>query len=282
MRPSAHPRSLDPVHNACLIAFGWVYDPAGVYVMYWAFYDASGSQTAQEGSIVVLSLVATVDKWFKFDDRWDEVLETFDAPYFHMKEFAVGVGPFESWKDDKGRRAEFCRALIAVIKLNSNKVFLRAMHLGDFHRANAQYQLAEAFNVEGRKDAGAYTMAAIMCHDAVDSWVRDKKGGHVLHAFEDGDAGRKAAQVFIGKGALWMPKKHEETGRRVRQFEAADFVAWEFRRVIKQYLHRGDGLRASFLSMRKNLQCDAGLINGEQLVMKCRENPDFTPPRRDR
>lgn len=281
MKPSAHPHYLDPVHNACLIAFRWDYDPANVYVMYWAFYDASGSQTDRSGPLVVAGVVATVDKWREFEPEWQAVLDDFAVPHFHMKDFAPGSRAFESWKHDKPRRAEFCRRLIAVIKQNTNKIFMRGLMMEDFHCVNERYTLSEAYAHGGTKDAGAYTLLTAQCLDAVVNWVGERKGwdNQLMHIVEAGDPGSKALQALLGRSypVFFSPKIDASLGRRVRFLEAADFIGWEFRRVLRDR-HSYESVedmpfRKSVLEIHKQLQYDDGWIPRHELERICRTNP---------
>lgn len=249
-------------------------------MIYWAFYDASGTQTMERGPLVVTGIVATEAKWRKFDSRWQAVLNDFGLSHFHMKEFAPGIGPYTAWKHDRSRRAEFCRRLIAVIKLNTNKIFLRGMMMEDFHSVNEKYSLVEAYSRGGTKDAGAYTVLSAQCLDAVVTWIMDTKGAHsqLLHIVETGDAGMKSLRALVGQKqpVFFSGKIDANSGRSVRFLEAADFVAWEFRRVL-QDRHANESVhnmpfRKSVLEMHKQLQYDDRWIPGYELERLCRES----------
>ena len=83
-----------------------------------AFYDASGSQVdTQREPILVAGLLSTSHRWARFDTQWKGVLEGFDAPYLHMREFTAFKGPFaHGWRGDDARQTAFLEGLGRAIK----------------------------------------------------------------------------------------------------------------------------------------------------------------------
>jgi hypothetical protein len=72
----------------------------GLWAMLTAYFDESGTQGSSP-ILVVAGLVSESKQWLKFSNEWARALERANAPYFHMKEFAHGVGAFKGWKQEQ-------------------------------------------------------------------------------------------------------------------------------------------------------------------------------------
>ena len=99
--------------------------------MFVAFYDASGSEEDRDGSLYVVGYAIHRAEVAKLDRDWSAVLRRFEVPYFHMKEFAPGVGPFAPWRDDTDKRRNFLEQLFRVVKKDVNKSFGHGFPLAD-------------------------------------------------------------------------------------------------------------------------------------------------------
>src|ERR1700691_3026173 len=59
------------------------------------YFDTSGkASSASAIELVVSGFVSTRKKWNRFEEQWQAVLEEFEVPYFHMKEFGPSTGVF--------------------------------------------------------------------------------------------------------------------------------------------------------------------------------------------
>jgi hypothetical protein len=233
---------------------------------YIAFYDASGSETDGDGVIYVAGMLSTADKWFRLDREWADVLRRFRVPYFHMKEFAPGVGPFASWRDDKDKRREFLERLFRVVKKGVNKSFGHGFSLADFRSVNRLYRFSEQYG-------GAYSFAAGACSASVRQWMaKNKPRTAIYHVFEKGDAGQhhlaRLLPKYEGIIPLIIPKTETYNGAVIgfAAFQAADLIAWEMRRGLDDFL-KGAGIqpRKSLTALLRTIptQCrfqDAGGI----------------------
>lgn len=247
--------------------------------MYWAYYDTSGAQSdTSESTIVVMCLVSTAEKWREFEKQWDAALNEFDVPHFHMKEYAHFRGPFEEWREDPQRRAALVERLIHIIKNGVDKGLYHSMLLADFEHTNKRYRLAESY-ARGTRDAGAYALLNLATKGEVDAWVCERSIAGVHHFFERGDAGQRALQAFMDGSFAFVPKVDSRTGRRVRPFEAADFLAYEFRKVLDR--NKPAEFRRSLYEIFKHLPIQGWIMDREMMERMCRENPSFFPPRTD-
>jgi len=231
--------------------------------MYTCYYDASGSQSQPDKPLVVVGLLSTEGKWLKCEKEWDAVLAEFGAPYLHMKEFAPGVGPFASWKDDKPRRADFLNRLIMVLKHHVNKVFQYRMVPDVFWTLNKERKLVEEWG-------GPYALLAAFSLLQAESWWEIRHGlqGHQLHqVVEKGDAGQGA---FMNSASKWerpptlLRKVDPATGRHLVPFQATDFLAYESRRNIEIGLSgQEQTIRASLAELLRQLPYERGYIDEE-------------------
>lgn len=233
--------------------------------MYACYYDASGSETQPHKPLVVVGLLSTEEKWLKCEQEWNVVLEEFGAPYLHMKEFAPGVGPFESWKDDKPRRAEFLNRLIKVLKQRVDKIFQYRLVPEVFWKLNREYMLVEEWG-------GPYAVLAAITILQADGWWEIRYGmrGHqILHVVEQGDAGQGALFKYASqweRPPTAMRKIDPHTKRHFVPFQATDFLAYESRRNIELGLAGKDQtIRASLVELLKQLPYERAYIDEEVL-----------------
>jgi hypothetical protein len=242
-----------------------------------AFYDAAGSESSG-GLIVVAGLVATEAKWRRFEREWEAVLTECGVAYFHMKDFNGSHRAFDGWAGDEPRRAVFLKRLIAVIKKNVNKEFIYAVRREDFDAVNEEFQLRETYQ------GGAYRMALLTCRIQIHAWLRAKYPNNdgFLQVVEKGDAGQGDVKPLIGEGGLTVqPKQDRLTGRRIRPFEAADLLGWEFRRVFEETeteeVNRDP--RPSLREIHAKLPYTGHIIPLDALRKSCHDLPNFFPPR---
>ena|SRR5437016_4805627 len=258
----------------------WLYhDPARCWMaMFTAYYDASGQGSDKEGALVVAGVVATEDKHIQFEAAWRAVLGDFSVPYLHMKEFAHSVGAFAEWKGNESRRASFLGSLVGVMKRNLNKTFSVWLPIAEFKALTRQYSFPGPLKKP-------FVFCASNCSGRIERWI-DKQyhGQPVAHVFEAGDLGLgefvNAAPHLRQGSVAAVPKVDPRSGKRLCQFEAADFLAWEGHDIYSDAL-AGERvkLRASFLEVRKQLPHDGQVFTKDGLTRMCREHPEIYPPR---
>lgn len=212
-------------------------------MIYKAYYDASGSQAdpadKPNKTLVVMGVVATEKKWGRFECDWKALLSDAGLDYFRTAEFVRGEGPYKLW-ESKHRNAFIGRA-VRALKLHVNKTFGCAVQLAAYAAVDADYPLSEIYG-GGHPRSGAYAFCAGLCHARVEGWMRQKKQGlQVSHVFEHGDVGQGALidqlrlrQNLLG-GHSFLPKQDPVSGDYVRQFEAADFMAWNWRNGYREF-----------------------------------------------
>lgn len=246
-----------------------------------AFYDASGSESDKTGTLVVIGLAATEEKWKRFENGWVEVLTQFRVPYFHMKELNQrkdGIGIYAKWRNDDETPKAFLRSLLKVVKRHINKTFCYATILEDYAEVDSVYHL--------RKGAGSpYVLTAGSCYDLVNLWWKKNHSRYpILHVFEEGDCGQKNFLKLarkLGQNPATLPKKDRETGEWYVYFQGSDLIAGAYRAAgnlrgqVEQFEDYGDAFNeAARMLPQKSL-----VYHKEILQAMCELNPSKYPRR---
>jgi hypothetical protein len=248
-----------------------------------AYYDASGSQSSPDGGLAVVGLVATETKWLRWERHWEKILRDFGVTAHHHKDFTVSAprSDFASWESDKEKRADYIAALIRAIARGMNKGFAVVIAPGVLQQVNREVELPFGEN--------GYALAANVCRRYAEMWLRKKHPTAQLHHFfEDGDTGQGVLQdvaaliEVIGtlRSPLTIVPKVDSQGKRLRQFEAADLVAWEARRGVLDALSPPRLPRQSLVAIAKRLPLAGTTLTAERVLAICRKRPDLYPPRR--
>ena len=74
------------------------------------YFDASGKASNPFAiELVVSGFISTPKKWNQFEQYWQALLDEFDLPYFHMREFAPSKGRVQgTGKAKKNEEENFC------------------------------------------------------------------------------------------------------------------------------------------------------------------------------
>lgn len=211
------------------------HDPAQCWmVTYRAYYDASGAETDATGTMVVYGLIASEKQWIRFEAQWEKLLRAEGLKSLHMTSvFADLKARHPNEADDAiGARADalYTRAL-RVITPHARKPFSVSLRIEDYRILNREFTLRESFGK-------GYAFTAALCMQQVQEWRRVRHPhAPIAHIFEAGDNGQEALTEVIPKMAAQgftcavVPKRDPATGLRTRAFEAADYLAWETRRI---------------------------------------------------
>jgi hypothetical protein len=211
----------------------------GILVMVTGYFDESGDPRDAPG-FAVGGYVAETTRWLRFNRQWEEVLDLFEVPYFHMREFAHSVGPYKSWKGDEGKRTAFVSRLIKATKANVSFGACCNLLMADYKTVDAEYALSAV--------APPYVLCALRCVDVVSTWAasRGHKKSEIRFVFEDSPHPKGPLYDWMKK--MGFPAPIFESKQSHRAFEVADFLAWEHTKVIRKFIV-GD-----FSDFRKSLQ----------------------------
>jgi len=249
-------------------------------MLFQSYYDASGSESSPENGLTVVGLVASESKWLRFQAAWEAVLQDHGITAHHMRHF-TGSSPkseFASWKADDARRARYMEALVKALKQGMHKGFV----------VTIEPSALSAVNREVRFGDHGYALAANLCRRYVERWLVQKHpAARLQHIFENGDNGggilRDLAAFSDVIDGLRFPfsivEKIRSDGQRVRQFEAADLVAWETRRMVIDASIPGRHPRRSLMEIARMLPLAGTTLTAAKILPICRERPDLYPPR---
>jgi len=255
---------------------------------YFSYYDASGTQ-GSGACLSVVGVLATESRWKTFDKRWTAILGREGVTTLHMKDFIPCRGEFSEWKDDGRRRETFLLDLLGTLR-GQYHIFAAAIVLQEFNRVNHYFKLAEVYG-DGHRESGAYSFLADNVRAQVRDWMKRRHvSASLRHVFEAGDTGQKALKQYSAKWfpgyekvTDFLPKYDPTKGIRVRPFEAADLIAWPYRRMFVA-LQRGGSrpdevLLKTLIDEIQTMVSRAGFFSEKNLARMCSENTHLVPPR---
>jgi hypothetical protein len=234
------------------------------------YYDTGGTQSAVDGRVLVtVGVVATSDKWTRFDQRWLSALGDEGVRDFHMKEFAQSKGQYAAWAGDEARRAAFLKRLTAEAKRGINKAFVVILELPAYRDVDKRYQLTETVG-------GAYSLAQSGCIGRTFEWLQKRAQPTDGAGFlvEKGDAGQGAFVAFVKRDRHIQPdivSRFNDKGEPITPFQVADLIAYEFRRAIERRLAKSErtSLRRSFTGLRRMLPIDHAVMGADMIEAFC-------------
>jgi hypothetical protein len=241
------------------------------YMAVMACYTDVGGSLSE----IVLSpatLVSSPEKWQQFDRRWNDCLCAFEVSALHMKDFAHSRGEFSSWKFDEPRRRRFLNSLMWIIEETVEYSAAVSIYVGDYKRVDEKYRLSEWVR--------PYTLGCMSCAARIIPWAEEQQHNknNLIWIFEKGDQDQNDLRkhwdiaypdrfvdpIFLKKQDAYGSKE----SRRIRPFEAADFIGYEnllaHRLIVKK---GGDQV---FSDLRKPMQ-RLSKINGGDLWGYLRE-----------
>jgi hypothetical protein len=134
-----------------------------LFVMLTLYSDCSRSGQ-NDGITVVSGWLSSGELWLGFESAWAMVLQRFEVPYFHMKEFAHSTGAFETgWKGENEKRQRFIEALLAVIDQYALASVASMIDRKTFDDVNQEFQVREYFGTE-------YALCARLCVAETARW----------------------------------------------------------------------------------------------------------------
>ena len=182
--------------------------------------------------MTVAGYIGSDPQWNVFQSQWSLVLDAFQLPYFHMKEFGDPDGPYKKWlpyQDHQAEIAAFFRALAAVSFNSQLRGFGSIVRVKDLERFNRDHGAA----------LEAYPMAVYGCMlwigkanpDAVISLIFDKIE-QVSSKLDKATEYARSDTYYIGVTDKIQPIPLNKgiTFRNVPALQAADFSAWEIRK----------------------------------------------------
>jgi len=196
-------------------------------------YSDCSRSGQNDGVTVVSGWLSSGELWLGFESDWAAVLQRFDVPYFHMKEYAHSTGAFETgWKGENDKRRRFIEALLAVIDQYALASFASMIEGNAFDEVNLEFQVREYFGTE-------FAICARLCIAETNRWMREH--GYeppAEYVFEDGDP--RGRLTWLLESIRYPPPIYKPSRDRAAKdgtlirgllpLQAADFAAYELRK----------------------------------------------------
>jgi hypothetical protein len=192
---------------------------------------------SRDGKVLTLAgYVGGEPHWEVFEEQWAAVLDRFEVPYFHMKEFGDPNGVYQKWLPAKDHYEEikvFMAGLARAIGRSQLKGFGSILRLNDLDRFNAEkgqslepYPLAAYANMVWIGNANPKSVINLTFDrtEQISSKLKKAKSYADSDRYYPGVANLIQLNP-LNKGLTW---------RNVRPLQAADFIAWEIRKASSE------------------------------------------------
>jgi Protein of unknown function (DUF3800) len=205
------------------------------------YFDESGKEDDPQfadSACAVAGYVAPSESWKIVEADWAKILERFHVPYLHMNEFAHSLkgSPFETWKNQESRRAEFLHELAGVIANSELSGVAALIRLPDLRR----------FNSEKGVVLEAYPLGIFACLIELAINFPDTKMETVWDRVDRHEKRIAAARSYAegeayysecGKGIDILALSQNLNSRKVPALQIADFAAYE---LLKSHRDKND------------------------------------------
>ena len=265
---------------ACLVAHLYgpshTLDDIGLAFMasYSTFMDGSGKPSGKEKWCVVAGFLATVEKWDAFEVAWNAFLAKHSIAYLQMSSLHARSGIFKDPKWDwEPYMISFLSEASQIIRACALKWGADLVSFADFEKAATVYP-----------GLLKYTNPYGLCGTAVALRLQMPKVLEVTpqrlaieHFFEEGDAGIcNIEHVFARCGMQrpivrpGKPRKDDPMRRYYVHFQAADWLAFETRKLVEREDKEGrKRIRSSHVSLLKGIPGQAKKWKYEDLLTFC-------------
>ncbi len=203
--------------------------------MLTAYLDESG-HSKDTNFVGISGIVAAMDKWEIFEEKWQAVLTEYGLDYCHMSEFAHSVGQFDGWDKDESKRRRFLAQIVNIIDETEGKIFSSVVDNVEFKKRGESLQMAvdpyylcfqdclKAIAINGtfeppnEKVAMVFECQTEFAAKALKLWQTMKK---------------RKDEVYQRIGAFSM-----DDGVRLLPLQAADFIAYETTKYCENLVNR--------------------------------------------
>jgi hypothetical protein len=223
--------------------------PNGGYVMQIVDFYLDESESPDPPIMCVAGYLFKKEASIIFDNELAELLHKNGLPYFRMVDCAHGNGVFDGW--DVGERDTVAREVIEMIKRYASQGCAISFNLND------------ASFLPGAKAIGIdiispYSFACFALLSAAKRWAeRNSYHGRIAYFFESGhtyhsESNRIMNAIFSDDWSreFFMYSSHSFVDKReVRQVQAADLLAWQWRKNRKDWLEGNKRMRLDLQSL---------------------------------
>jgi len=245
-------------------------------VGYNAFMDAAGKpEHGPEEWCVVAGFISTVERWADFELCWNMLLQKHEIPYLQMSALHARKKPYTDSKwEDADYMASFLAEAGEMVRGHVLTWGADVVKNEDFAKACISRpglpKFINAYGLCGTAVALRLQMGWILYH------FRQMERASVEHFFEEGDSGvdgigrafRRAgmSQPIVRPG---KPRKDAPGIRYYVQFQAADWLAFETRKMAKKYWPNKPQIRKSLQALLRNVKGEAKVWKYDDLIKFC-------------
>jgi hypothetical protein len=245
-----------------------------LFAMLTGYFDDAGG--ADHGYTVVAGWVSTVERWREFAEQWDSMLAGFQVPFFDMKTLSHFKGVYAKWEKQPQMKNDFIAAACRIIASFAQYQFASIVPHVAFAKANESYRLKEHVGNE-------YALAGVSCALKMRDWARQNSPQSFEVVFEDGTAKRGKLVDAMRKEhfaePIFRPSRPTDDGRpHVVQLQAADFLAYEVRKVQKDDPDETRAIEKHRISLRKLIwvPSDWAIYSEQNLIESCERHPQIS------
>lgn len=198
-----------------------------------AYFDETGhGHDANTKFLGIAGCLTSAGVWKKVESKWSAALKSEGLAYFHMKEYAFSVGPFEGWRNDEVRRRKIYGALWKII------LEAELIPLGGFVRLENYKQ--ELTGQEHHIFRDAYFLCYLQCLRFLAQYTESDQVGNVATFFDDkkgfkGEA-LKIHNVLTHRFNGKIPPPEFLDMRVFLPLQVADIVAYESKKEFERQL----------------------------------------------
>lgn len=238
---------------------------------YNAFMDAAGKpEHGSDGWCVVAGFFSTVPQWDEFESAWNALLDGYSIAYLQMSSLHARKGIFDNPKwDDEKYMIGFLSEAGKLVRSSVLKWAVDLVNYGDFEKA-----------VNTVPELEKYTNAYGLCGTAVSLrlqseriWENFPSRLSIEHFFEEGDVGiNNIEQVFARCGMqrpIVRPGKPRASNPEMKyyvHFQAADWLAFETRKMVMKYGDSEPLMRESLRALLKGVPGEAKKWTYDDLI----------------
>ena len=239
-----------------------------IFAMLTGYFDDAGGE--DHGYTVVAGWVSTVERWRTFAAQWEQMLTAFQVPWFDMKALSHFNGVYAGWKAQPEIKNDFQSAACRIIAASAAIGFASIVPHAVFARINEDYRAKEYFGNE-------YALAGLTCAIKMRKWSRKQDAPQPLEIVFDGGTPKRGKLVDAMRRADFaepifrspLPKK--DGLPNIVQLQAADFLAYEVRKVEKDDPNETRAVEDHRISLRKLIwvESDWGIYSERTLTETC-------------
>lgn len=232
-----------------------------------AFYDTSGhpSSPPATSAFVTAGLLASDKQWVGFERDWALLMKEFGVEFLHMREMR---NTFAGRPDEA---AALLRRALQILRRRMTRTLVVSVIPRDFNAVNAAYQLDRVLQTPHQCSVGTCVMLG---HLWFSGKLNQDARHEITHWHEAGEINIGMAQEFAERhGATLNTRPSRDASGYVGAFQAADFIAWEIRRLWEQLLQeRLQPTRESLVDITYGLVKEVHMWQEESLRELCVEN----------